>query len=72
MGRCPPTVKCGLETTTRRNLYPQLYTDDAIDIQPGQIIRDTFDGQQYTVTTELAHNTIHPMVRYIVEGVVKK
>ncbi len=50
----------------------KLYTDDAIDIQPGQIIRDTFDGQQYTVTTELAHNTIHPMVRYIVEGVVKK
>lgn len=25
----------------------KLYTDDAIDIQPGQIIRDTFDGQQY-------------------------
>lgn len=50
----------------------KLYTDDAIDIQLGQIIRDTFDGQQYTVTTELAHNTLHPIARYIVEGLVKK
>lgn len=50
----------------------KLYTDDSVDIRPGQIIRDTFDGKQYTVTTELAHNTIHPMVRYIVEGVMKK
>ena len=32
----------------------------------------TYDGQQYTVKTELNHNTLHPMVRYIVEGVVKK
>lgn len=50
----------------------KLYTDDPVDIKPGQIIRDTYDGQQYTVVTELAHNTIHPMLRYIVEGVVKK
>ena len=38
--------------------------------KPGQIIRDTYDGQQYMVVTELAHNTIHPLLRYIVEGVV--
>lgn len=50
----------------------KLYTDDAIDIHPGQIVLDTFDGKRYTVTAELAHNTIHPMARYIVEEVVKK
>ena len=50
----------------------KLYTDDPVTIKPGQIIRDTYDGQLYTVTQELAHNTIHPMLRYIVEGVVKK
>lgn len=50
----------------------KLYTDDDIDIQPGQVIRDTFDGKLYTVTSELAHSTIHPMIRYIVEGVTKK
>ena len=41
-------------------------------LKPGQTIRDTYDGQQYTIKTELAHNTIHPMLRYIVEGVVRK
>ncbi len=50
----------------------KLYTDDPVTIQPGQIIRDTYDGQTYTVKVELNHNTIHPMMRYIVEGVVKK
>lgn len=50
----------------------KLYTDDPVDIKPGQIIRDTYDGQQYTVVTELNHNTIHPMLRFLVEGVVKK
>jgi hypothetical protein len=50
----------------------KLYTDDPVTIKPGQLIRDTYDGQLYTVTTELAHNTIHPMLRFIVEGVVKK
>lgn len=50
----------------------KLYTDDPVEIEPNQIIEDTFDGQRYTVKTELGHNTIHPMVRYIVEGVVKK
>lgn len=49
----------------------KLYTDDPVNIKPGQIIRDTYDGQQYTVITELAHNSIHPMLRYIVEGVLK-
>lgn len=39
-------------------------------LKPGQVIRDTYDGQQYTVKTELGHNSIHPMLRYIVEGVV--
>ncbi len=50
----------------------KLYTDDPVEIKPGQIIQDTYDGQCYTVKQELAHNTIHPMLRYIVEGVVKK
>ena len=50
----------------------KLYTDDLVEIKPGQIIRDTYDGQQYTVITELAHNTIHPIRRFIVEGVMKK
>lgn len=50
----------------------KLYTDDRVEIKPNQIIEDTFDGQRYTVKTELNHNSIHPMVRYIVEGVAKK
>lgn len=49
----------------------KLYTDDPVEIKPGQIILDTYDGQKYTVTQELSHNSIHPMVRYIVEGVKK-
>ena len=32
---------------------------------------DTYDGQQYTVKQELSHNSIHPMHRYLVEGVKK-
>lgn len=50
----------------------KLYTDDQIEIEPGQVIIDSYDGQRYTVTTELSHNTIHPMHRFIVEGVVQK
>ena len=50
----------------------KLYTDDPVEIDTNQIIEDTFDGQRYTVKTSLGHNSIHPMVRYIVEGVVKK
>ncbi len=50
----------------------KLYTDSFVEIKPGQIIRDTYDGQAYTVKTELDHNSIHPMRRFIVEGVVKK
>lgn len=50
----------------------KLYTDETVDIQTGYIIRDTYDGQQYTVKTELNHNSIHPMRRFLVEGVVKK
>ena len=50
----------------------KLYTDDSVEIKTGQIITDSHDGQKYTVTRVLDHNTIHPMVRYIVEGVVKK
>ena len=49
----------------------KLYTDDPVEINPGQIILDTYDGQKYTVTQELSHNSIHPMVRYLVEGVKK-
>lgn len=49
----------------------KLYTDDAITLTTGQIVRDPHDGQRYTVKTELNHNTIHPLLRYIVEGVVK-
>lgn len=50
----------------------KLYTDGPVTLKPGQTIRDTYDGQQYTIKTELAHNTSHPMLRYIVEGVVRK
>lgn len=50
----------------------KLYTDDPVSIKPGQIIRDTYDGQRYTVVTELNHNSIHPMLRFLVEGVVEK
>ena len=50
----------------------KLYTDGPVTLKPGQTIRDTYDGQQYTIKTELAHNTIHPMLRDIVEGVVRK
>ena len=49
----------------------KLYTDDPVKIKPGQIIRDTFDGQIYTVTTELNHNSIHPMLRFLVEWVTR-
>ena len=49
----------------------KLYTDDAIDIKTGQLIRDTYDGQQYTVIQKLEHNSIHPMQRFLVEGVGK-
>lgn len=50
----------------------KLYTDGPVTLKPGQIVRDTFDGQRYTVKTMLAHNSLHPMRRYIVEGVVGK
>ncbi len=50
----------------------KLYTDDPVKIEPGDIIQDSYDGQRYTVKCELSHNTIHPMRRYIVEGVVRK
>lgn len=49
----------------------KLYTDDLIDIQTGQIIRDTYDGQQYVVKQKLSHNSIHPMFRFLVEGIKK-
>lgn len=49
----------------------KLYTDDPINIKPGQTITDTYDGQKYTVKKILNHNSIHPMNRYIVEGVEK-
>lgn len=49
----------------------KLYTDDQVRIEPGQIIKDTYDNRSYTVMTELSHNSIHPMLRYIVEGVTK-
>lgn len=50
----------------------KLYTDDETNLKPGYTVQDTLDGQVYTVKTELNHNTIHPMMRYIVEGVTKK
>lgn len=33
----------------------------------GQQVRDTFDGQVYTVKQELTHGPIHPLKRYVVE-----
>lgn len=50
----------------------KLYTDEPITLVPGQIVQDTFDGQTYTVKKELSHNSIHPMLRYVVEGVKKE
>lgn len=50
----------------------KLYTDDIVSIRPGDIVFDLRDGQRYTVKTLLDHNTIHPMRRYIVEGVTDK
>lgn len=50
----------------------KLYTDDPVTLKPGQVVRDTFDGQRYTVKTMLAHNSLHPLLRYVVEGVVGK
>ena len=50
----------------------KLYTDDPVTLMPGQVVQDTFDGQRYTVKTMLAHNSLHPLLRYIVEGVVGK
>lgn len=50
----------------------KLYTDDDIELTTGQIVRDPQTGQRYTVKVELNHNTIHPLLRYIVEGVVGK
>ncbi len=50
----------------------KLYIDGSVNLKPGQTVRDTYDGQQYIIKTELAHNTIHPMIRYIVEGVTGK
>lgn len=50
----------------------KLYTDDPVNIKTGQIIRDTYDGQLYTVKQELSHNSIHPMLRYVVEGVTRQ
>lgn len=49
----------------------KVYTDDSLSLQPGQLILDARDGQQYTVKTLLEHNSIHPLLRYIVERVVK-
>ena len=48
----------------------KLYTDGPAILKPGQTILDTYDVQKYTVKTALAHNSIHPMRRYIIEGVV--
>ena len=44
----------------------KLYTD-GYSVRPGQIIRDTYDGQEYTVKQELTHGPIHPLKRYVVE-----
>lgn len=49
----------------------KVYTDDSLNLQPGQLVIDSRDAQQYTVKTLLEHNSIHPLLRYIVERVVK-
>ena len=48
----------------------KLYIDGPAILKPGQTNLDTYDVQKYTVKTALAHNSIHPMRRYIIEGVV--
>lgn len=51
----------------------KVYTDELLspEVKPGCIIRDTYDGQLYTISQILEHNTIHPLLRFLVEGVVK-
>jgi len=43
----------------------KIYTNGEA-LTPGQLVKDSLDGQIYTVTTELTHNTIHGMKRYVV------
>lgn len=44
----------------------RLYTNGH-SLTVGQQVRDTFDGQVYTVKQELTHGPIHPLKRYVVE-----
>lgn len=44
----------------------KLYTNGH-SLTVGQQVRDTFDGQVYTVKQELTHGPIHPLKRYVVE-----
>lgn len=44
----------------------KLYTNGP-SLTVGQQIRDTYDGNTYTVKQELTHGPIHPMKRYVVE-----
>ena len=44
----------------------KLYTD-GYRLTVGQQVRDTYDGQVYTVKQELTHGPIHPLKRYVVE-----
>jgi hypothetical protein len=44
----------------------KLYTNGAT-VDVGQQFTDTYDGQTYTVITELTYGPTHPMKRYIVE-----
>ena len=43
----------------------KIYTNGQ-ELEPGQLVQDSLDGQTYTVTTELTHNPVHGMKRYIV------
>ena len=45
----------------------KLYTNGAT-VDVGAQFIDTFDGNTYTVTTELTHGPTHPMKRYLVEA----
>ncbi len=55
-------AEAGTYTKNSMKLYTNGYA-----VRPGQMIRDTFDGQEYTVKQELTHGPIHSLKRYVVE-----
>lgn len=55
-------AEAGTYTKNSMKLYTNGYA-----VGDGQMIRDTFDGQEYTVKQELTHGPVHSLKRYVVE-----